>query len=361
MVNAAEQYAADTVSKDLEAVIRAFITDLPERTRDIVLKRYGLDRSRKMTLEEIGKAYEITRERVRQIESAALKELKSSEKMEDLIPTEDIIEHIIADYGHIMEHQYLVEKSKEELPGDVHDNHVEFVLHISDRFFDNKETDEYNKHWYIKDADLRVPEKVIQSFIEILEEKNEPVNHGLAVEHVVNHPKAEEITDEKRDSERVKSYLLIGKRIKRNPFDEWGLAHWSEIIPRGVKDKAYIILKKEGKPLHFTEITKKINEAGFSKKEAIAQTVHNELIKDGRFVLVGRGIYALTSWGYQTGTVADVVLDVLKNADGPLTKEEIVEKVRKQRLVKKNTIVLALQSRDAIQKQGDGFVYVTKS
>ena len=99
-----------------------------------------------------------------------------------------------------------------------------------------------------------------------------------------------------------------------------------------------------------------INEAGLTKKKAISQTVHNELIKDDRFVLVGRGIYALASWGFSPGTVADVVLDVLSESDTPLSREEVIREVLKQRLVKKNTIVLALQNKEKIRRVGDKYV-----
>ena len=121
-----------------------------------------------------------------------------------------------------------------------------------------------------------------------------------------------------------------------------------------MSDKAYLVLRKTGKPLHFTEITDLINQTQFDKKMAYPATIHNELILDDRYVLVGRGIYGLQEWGYKTGTVIDVIIDILKSSDQPLSKEEIVKKVLEQRIVRKSTIYLALTNKEKIKKLPDG-------
>ena len=140
--------------------------------------------------------------------------------------------------------------------------------------------------------------------------------------------------------------LAVAKDIKQNVFGHWGLATWSDIKPRGTREKAYLVLKTNGQPLHFREIAKLIDEHGLhhKKRSSHPQTVHNELIKDKRFVLVGRGIYALSEWGYQKGTVKEVIEDILKKAKEPLTREEILQGVLKVRQVKKSTIVINLNT-----------------
>ena len=122
-----------------------------------------------------------------------------------------------------------------------------------------------------------------------------------------------------------------------------------------MKDKAYLIVQKAGNPLHFTEITKLINRVWIKDKKACPQTVHNELIKDKRFVLVGRGIYALKEWGFREGTVLEVLQDVL-NEKGieSLSKEDIIGKVLKKRWVKRNTVLLNLQNSDYFVKLNNG-------
>ncbi len=57
---------------DLEHVINS----LTPRERDVVRMRYGLDDGRTKTLEEIGKVFSVTKERVRQIEAKALRKLR---------------------------------------------------------------------------------------------------------------------------------------------------------------------------------------------------------------------------------------------------------------------------------------------
>lgn len=94
-----------------------------------------------------------------------------------------------------------------------------------------------------------------------------------------------------------------------------------------------------------------INQVSFDGgRSAHSQTVHNELIKDPRFVLVGRGTYALSDWGYEPGTVCDVLVSALKNTENGLTKEEIIKIVKAKRLVKDNTIILNLQNKKVFKK-----------
>jgi hypothetical protein len=103
--------------------------------------------------------------------------------------------------------------------------------------------------------------------------------------------------------------------------------------------------------MHFREVATTINEL-FSHKAHIA-TTHNELIKDARFVLVGRGLYALSEWGYTAGVVKEVLKEILE-AEGPLSREEIIDKVRKERYVKDNTILVNLQDGNLFKKLANG-------
>ena len=155
--------------------------------------------------------------------------------------------------------------------------------------------------------------------------------------------------------------LSISKELGKNVFNEVGLMSWAEIKPKGVRDKAYLVLKKENNPKHFTEIARLINSTGFSNRRANIQTVHNELIKDLRFVLVGRGLYGLSEWGYKAGTVKDVLVDVLKASTKPLAKAELVAKVLNSRVVKENTILLNLQDSKVFSKQEDGTYVLRKA
>lgn len=336
-----EENPGDLVFKMLEG--------LNPRTKKIIIKRFGLDGSSKQTLEKIGKNYGITRERVRQIESGTLKEFKNSKKLNYIKPIEKIIESVLQDYGNVMEHKILLERVVERLKNkSIHPAIVEFVLELSDKFDRINESDEIKRGWSLKDSSLDTPLEVTQTFIKILQKKAKPVLEKNVKQEIEGYS----LLDNQKNltPQAVNSYLLLHKRLFKNPFGEWGLKEWSEIVPRGVRDKAYIVLKKHNKPLHFRKITELINQLGFSGKKALEQTVHNELIKDERFVLVGRGIYALKEWGYQPGTVTDVVIWILKQAQKSLSKQEIVDKVLKQRMVNKNTVLLALQNREKFER-----------
>jgi hypothetical protein len=141
--------------------------------------------------------------------------------------------------------------------------------------------------------------------------------------------------------ELIHSCLSIDQRLKEIE-DGWGLTEWRFVRPRSIRDKVEIVLRKSGEPLHFMEIANRIRESNFDHKNVTVQAVHNELIRYPQFVLVGRGLYALREWGYEPGTVADVIERILKEK-GPLSKKEIILEVAKQRTVKIGTISLNLQ------------------
>src|SRR6185369_7386263 len=150
----------------------------------------------------------------------------------------------------------------------------------------------------------------------------------------------------------ILNFLDLANEVEKNVFDQWGLSTWKEITPKDVGDKAYLVMKNHGKPEHYSAITEMINKAEFDGRTAYKETVHNELIKDKRFILIGRGIYALSEWGYKPGVVSDVITEVLKESGHPMTKEKIIEEVLKRRMVKKNTILVGLSNKKLFQKVG---------
>jgi DNA-directed RNA polymerase delta subunit len=122
------------------------------------------------------------------------------------------------------------------------------------------------------------------------------------------------------------------------------------VNPKNIRDKIYVILHEQGKHLHFNEISDAIKQSEFKRKDVTTQAIHNELIKDKRFVLIGRGIYALKEWGYEKGTVADIITEVLKKANQPMHRDEIVKQVLKSRHVKETTILLNLQGKPQFKR-----------
>ena len=326
-------------------VTKKILSPLQDRSLDIVKSRFGLggDTERK-TLEAIGDKYGITRERVRQIEQAALALIKKSEDYKSEKTNWDELKSIVEELGGLVaEHDLLNSISKDEEI----QNHVHFYLVLGDEFIKHREDDEYVSRWSVN-ADLT--EKVHSSLSSLYSKlsDDELITESEMVDRFCEELK--KLNVESRDAEIAKRWLCLSKGICKNPLGEWGKASASGVKARGIKDYAYLMMRKHGSPMHFREVAEAITET-FEKKCHTA-TCHNELIKDGRFVLVGRGMYALQEWGYKPGVVRDVIKEILKR-EGALTKEEVIEKVLKERYLKKNTILVNLQNPKYFKKNKD--------
>ena len=327
-------------------VTKRLLGVLPERARAIVIKRYGLgDSAEKMTLEAIGTTYDITRERVRQIENYAIHNIRKSEAYTKEKAAFDELEKLLHELGGIIaEEDFLNHVTKEESL----QNHVNFLMILSHAFKREKEDDHFKHRWYI---DPKLAETVQDSLRKLyknlsdedLIQESEMINAFL--EHI------KELSDHYKTEEIMKRWLSISKKIGRNPLGEWGLSSSPNIRAKGMRDYAFLVIRKHGSPIHFTQVAKAIQEV-FGKKAHVA-TTHNELIKDPRFVLVGRGLYALAEWGYISGVVRDVIRKLIEK-NGPMTKQEIIEKVLKERYVKENTIAINLQNNKYFKKDKEG-------
>jgi len=81
MVSPIEEATAELLKDDLSTALRV----LPPREREIITLRYGLVDRQQRTLEEVGRHFNLTRERVRQIEARALALLRESPEMRSLL------------------------------------------------------------------------------------------------------------------------------------------------------------------------------------------------------------------------------------------------------------------------------------
>ena len=327
-------------------VTKTLLDVLPDRARDVLEKRYGLGADGETyTLEAIGKSYGITRERVRQIENYGLQSIQKSEvykkHYELFIEMQKLIDQLGG--GIIAEHVLLDELSQEPSVR----NHIYFLLIVGDPFFKSKENPHYSHRWYTERKIADTVEKALKSVHKSLD-KDALVSEAEILERFRN--ELIEIAD-KHDEETLKRWLLISKQIGRNPLGDWGPADSPNIRVKGIRDYAYLAVKRHGSPMHFREVAQSINEL-FGHDAHIA-TTHNELIKDSRFVLVGRGLYALSEWGYTAGVVKEVLRQILE-LDGPLSREEIIDKVRKERYVKDNTIMVNLQDTNLFKRLANG-------
>lgn len=316
-------------------LVNVLLSNLPQRSQEIVKKRFGLINGEIETLEKIGSSYGITRERVRQIITDAIKKTsKSADSNAFKQAEEKIILEIFQGDG-IMNEEKLIEKLSSSSLSET--NSIIFFATCSNRIIRIEEKGVIKKSWAIS-KDVLIGVKDIASIAkEVLTASGVPLTDAEI---------AGSILAKKKDfsKRQVLNYLSVLADIARNKFGRWGFSNWMEINPKGTRERIYLVLKEKKKPLHFTAIAKLIDDLGISKKKSHPQTVHNELIKDDRFVLIGRGIYALGEWGYTPGAIKDVLAEILEKSGRALTKEEILVEVDKLRQVKKTTVMINLNN-----------------
>lgn len=334
---------------DLTKLVFDMLKDLSERQRNVIVKRYDLDGNGVQTLDRIGKEYDITRERVRQIETESVAKLKSNIKKYDLERVFDFVRNIIEEKGGLVGEDSLVgslfgEGGDKELKRQI----VVLILDLDDSIKKSKESPNHKKFYFYEREGVELFEETLEILEEYFKANKRSLGFDELVELARKSVKRERVTEFSHES--IRSYLDVNKVVLENILGEWGHHKWPHINPKSVKDKAYLALKRENKPLHFTEITERINTFWTSRKPTNNQTVHNELIKDGRFVLIGRGIYALKEWGYRPGVVLDVIMEIMKEKGGAMDQEDIIKEVMNRRQVKRNTIILNLQNKKNFEK-----------
>ncbi len=329
-----------------KAVVKQLLSVPNERNQDVLIRRYGLGADpTRMTLEAIGDLYGITRERVRQIENTALMSIRKSQVYRES-------EAIFAELRSVMIKMGGIVHEKDFLNAITTDHalqqHVHFLLVVGDLFIKHKESDEFEHSWTVdKDLADRIHDSLQKLYASLGDD--ELIEEKVLIDRFLSHLK--EVNAEYANEEIYRRWLGLSRRLSKNPLNEWGRAQSPNVSARGIRDYAFLVLRKHGSPMHFREVAQSI-ELHF-KREAHIATTHNELIKDKRFVLVGRGLYALSEWGYSTGIVRDVIREVLQK-HGPLLRDDIVDKVMRERYVKENTVVVNLQNVKFFKKNKDG-------
>lgn len=348
---------ADIANFNPAETLSALFRQLSQKEEDVLRRRFGLNGKPSETLEEIGKRYAVTRERIRQIENTAIQKMKQHREFRSIIaPTEDLIRQVLETHGSVMTEEALLDELfRASGTPDADRRVVLFLLAelLNDTFDKIDETTGLRPGWKLKAASLSIVRETIEHIVEVVKQHGRPIT----IEELFNELKSLPYFNDHPDrlsEEIILSSIELSPEIAKNPYGEYGLTSWGSIVPKRMNDKIYLVLKKHGKPVHFNEITRLINETGFDRRRAYPPTVHNELILNKQYVLVGRGIYALREWGYMPGVVADVLVDLLKKSVEPMTRDELVNKVLEQRMVKKNTVYLALANREKFEKLPDG-------
>lgn len=325
---------------NLQELLNDLFLVLTQKETEVIKRRFAIAGNQKQTLEKIGKHFNVTRERIRQIESIALSKLRRTVRTTKLNEVNDMAKGILRSHGGLMLATDLISAVLKRLPGTPAIDGAILRLSFS---IDPEMTSEgnsltYKPFWKLATLSMDDVSTIIDLAVKFLHKRHACMKTAELVSSIQSMPQFE---GRPVSSELIVSCVSIDERLREIP-EGWGLTEWRFVRPRSIRDKVEIILKKVGHPLHFMEIANRIKEAGFDHKNVTVQAVHNELIRYPQFVLVGRGLYALREWGYEPGTVADVIENILKQK-GALSKKQIIEEVGKQRTVKVGTISLNLQ------------------
>lgn len=311
-----------------------------EREREIISRRFGLF-DRKETLEQIGELLGITRERVRQLEKAVVARLKTQAEQGQL-PNLDEAQTKLIDEIHKLGKVARISDLSARLTKEnsrVDQARVAFLAQLSPKLAVVDDNDHFHHSVGVREAH---DEKKIKDLVNMVIEAVKGIGEPAGIEKI-----AEKAGHS--DSKHVKALASTSKHLA-SLNDRWGLIKWPMVNPKNIRDKIYVILHEMNKPLHFNDIAGAIKKSEFKRKDVTTQAIHNELIKDKRFVLIGRGIYALKEWGYSKGTVADVIENILRKAGEPLHRDDIVKEVLKSRQVKETTILLNLQGKQQFKR-----------
>lgn len=326
-------------------ITKELLLELPERSRKVLTDRFGLSpKGEQRTLDAIGQEYGITRERIRQIENHGISAVRDSDAYTTYAQALEDLKKAVHTLGGILAQETLL---SHVVKNDAEHNHIIFLLTVAHHFDDRRENADFKTRWHTDEQLAEQVETALTSLYESLESNKLTAEDEFLV---IFSKHLKQAGVKPRGDDVLSRWLHISKRIGRNPLGEWGRMESPHVRIKNTRDFAYLTLKRHGSPMHFTEVAKGIEK--LFGRETHPATTHNELIKDGRFVLVGRGLYALKEWGYEPGVVRDVVRNIIER-EGPLTREEIVDRVKRERYVKDATIAVNLQN-GMFKKHADG-------
>ena len=324
------------------------LASLTEKERAVISRRIGLD-GEPETLQSIGESYAITRERVRQIEDVGIRKIGRIVKSTSLHQIQSVGNRILALHGGLLVRDLLISAVVREsgIQSDVNSGIIEVILQSDYNIQKSKPQLGTRTYFSLPEIQKKLVQETYKEAVRILKKKGDIMENAALYEMVkmALFPQFGKV-----ETVLVDSILDVYTDIVKGEEKYVGLEKWKILNPSTLKDKAVYVLKKAKKPMHFVEITNAIADR-FQESVKVA-TIHNELIRNNEFVLIGRGIYVLKEWGYKPGTVLDVIIDIFNKAKSPLSTEDIVAKVLKVRQVKTSTIYMNLQNRKYVERVG---------
>ena len=348
-----------TLTKNLiEQSFGNVLGSLSEKERTVIERRIGINGMRE-TLQNIGNSFKpsITRERVRQIEDAGIKKVWRIIKATELASIQEMARKVLTLHGGILTREKLIAALINEmsLSKEINSHILEVIVQSDFEIIKSKPRLGTQTYFTLPNISRKSIDLVHREALKILKRKKDVMERSELYGQISGNIESEIGALE---NVFIDSVLDVFDDIVKGEEILIGLTRWKILNPKTLKDKAIYVMKKEKVPMHFIDISNKISD--YLGETVKINTIHNELIRNEEFILIGRGIYALKEWGFKPGTVLDVILDVLNKNGGPMNTEDIIKKVLKVRNVKKTTIYMNLQNKKAIERVGRNF-YAAKA
>jgi hypothetical protein len=284
----------------LTEIINNVFSDLNQREKDIIFRRFGFE-GEEETLEELAQDYNLTRERIRQIQEKALEKilpvLRSNPETNLLIEKS---KKFLKPIGVRREQTFLNLVQKEFGYNYKETKIFKFFTIFSQKIIFHPGDEDVYGFYALEEKVLKICRHLLKKiYFYLLETQRlytEDELLNLTLKEIKRHFKIEP------NSEDLLDFLKILKNLGKNPFNFWGLRSNNFITPRCLKDKIIFLFKLEKKPLHFREIYQKLHELAKTHDESIhyfwhknynVNSIKNELIRHQDFVLVKRGTYYL--------------------------------------------------------------------
>ena len=322
-------------------IVESLLSLLTDKEARVISARYGLQGQQLRTLASLGTELGVTRERIRQIQAQALKKMQRNAIHTDISKMHSEVMKFVMHHGGVVtetEMQSFLKMNYNDLATQTEELMLAAVL-------DDRIVQEHNKvnfvpHFRLASIKMTQVKKSCEMGLKILKKFNSELDADMFTSEIIKNMKEDFLHF---SPSTVASSLLLDRRIVLKS-GRYSLDTWRHINPRTLYDKIVYILNDISEPMHFLDIVNSIKSHGFDSKRVSLQAVHNELISNPSFVLIGRGIYALKAWGYKEGTVADVLESVL-GKKGPMNLSELTQEVLKLRKVKPITIQINLSSK----------------
>lgn len=329
------------------------LSSLSEKERNVIERRIWLKWQRE-TLQSIGNSFSpnITRERVRQIEDAGIKKVWRIIKATELSSIQEKWREILSLHWWLLTRDKLVWALIKELhlSKDVNSYILEVIIQSDFDILKSKPRLGTQTYFFLPNITRKQIDAIHKEAVKVLKKKKDVIDRSELYSQISDGLKTDfgslGITF-------IDSVLDVFDDIVKGEETLIGLTRWKILNPKTLKDKSIYVMKKEKIPMHFIDIANKISE--YLWETVKINTIHNELIRNEEFILIGRGIYALKEWGFKPGTVLDVIVDVLKKEWDAMSTEDIIKKVLKVRDVKKTTIYMNLQNKKIIERVGRNF------